>query len=228
MTRTTPVLALILVFALGCGSQLGFGRARTIPAGTVETHAAVTANVSSVRNNPDHPTPMPWPDLMLGVRVGLAERVEAGARLWGVGIDGLAGWGATLDAKVGILVPEGRGWNVAAALSVGYEQIVLGGTPSHVGTITVPILFGLDVGRDQLVFGPRFLAFLWGGEGQGTIEEVAFGMNVGYSFQLGSRFQLMPELVVHYSPVGFDGEDGDPAQHGAWTFHLGLGGALRL
>lgn len=216
--------------AVGCASQTGFGRASTLGQGELEGQAAVTASVASVHASPGDPTPLPWLDLELGAHYGLTDGVDVGARLWGVGIRGLGTWGVALDTKIALLRSdeEGTGWNIAVAGAASYHQILVGGTPTHLLSFTLPVLFGHDFGDDQLVFGPRVVGNLWTGQGQGTIETLSWGLSLGYSIGLGERWQLMPEVVLLYTPVSMNGEMDDPDRSGAGFLHLAVGGAYRF
>lgn len=233
MARSARLATLALLVALattGCASQTGFGRASTLGEGELEAQGALTASVASMQAAPGDPTPLPWLDLELGVHYGLTEDVDVGGRLWGVGIRGLGTWGAALDTKVALLTSDeqGTGWNIAVAGAASYHQILVGGTPTHLLSLTIPVLFGHDFGKSQLVFGPRVVGNLWTGQGQGTIETLSYGLSVGYSIGIGDRWQLMPELVLLATPVSFNGEVHDEDRYGAGFLHLAIGGSYRF
>ena len=231
------LVAALLPSLAACASQTGFGRASTLERGKVQAQAAVTASVASVQMSPGTPVPLPWLDVEAGVHYGLTDDFELGARLWGIGIRGLATWGVAADTKLRLVRSGGegdggddaaRGWHLSVALSPGYHQILFGGTPTHLFTLTLPVLIGFDVGRSQLVFGPRVVGNVWTGQGQGAIETISGGLSVGWSIALGRKWTIMPEVVLLWSPVSFNGEVDDEDQTGAGFLHVGVGGPYEL
>lgn len=230
MRAGASVVAVLSMLASACASQTGLGRASTLEPGQVQAQAAVTASVASVRSTPSGPVPLPWLDLEAGVHYGLARDFEVGARLWGVGIRGLSTWGAALDTKLRLVRPDAdpetgdaRGWHISVGASPAYHQILIGGTPTHLFTLTVPVLFGVDVGRSHLMFGPRVVGNVWTGQGQGAIETLSWGLSVGYAIAIGQKWELVPEIVLLYAPVSFNGEVDDEERTGAGFLHLGFG-----
>jgi hypothetical protein len=118
---------------------------------------------------------------------------------------------------------EARGWHISVGASPAYHQILIGGTPTHLFTLTVPVLFGVDVGRSHLMFGPRVVGNVWTGQGQGAIETLSWGLSVGYAIAIGQKWELVPEIVLLYAPVSFNGEVDDEERTGAGFLHLGFG-----
>lgn len=233
MTRggdnTTVALALALACA-ACAPQTGLGRATTIERGRVQVSGGLDVSLVSMNRAATDPVRLPWLDVVAGVRYGLADRVEIGGRAWAIGVRGLAMWGVAADTKIALLrsSERGAGWNAATAASIGYHQVLVGGTPLHALTLTVPLLFGIDLGRDQLFFGPRVTGQVWTGQGQGAIEAFSFGASAGYSIAFGDRFELIPEIVLMWMPISLNGERHDPDRYGAGYLHLGIGGAYDL
>jgi len=218
------LLLFLLVLPAGCASQTGFGRATTMPEGELQGQAGLTATLGSAQMTPGERTLLPYLDLSAGVRYGLAEDFEVGGRVWGAGIRGLGTWGVSADTKIGLLrsEEEGSGWNVAVATGAAYHQILIGGTPSHLFSLTVPLLVGVDLGRDQLVFGPRVTGQVWTGQGQGSIETLSYGLSLAYAIALGETWELTPEIVATGTPVSFNGEIDDDDRNGAGFLHVGL------
>jgi hypothetical protein len=68
------------------------------------------------------------------------------------------------------------------------------------------VLFGHDFGPHELVIGPRAGYTPWTGEGQNPVKLPWYGASTGVSFAAGSKTFIMPEVVVVYSPVSFNGE----------------------
>ena len=225
--RSFALLALLALLALslvsGCASQVGFGRATTLEPGKHEISGIGQVDLVSPRSRKDGDAAgAPWAHVGIGYRHGIADRFEAGGRAWMFGLPGHLSFGAAADGKVQILRGEpGRGLSIATGASIGYHQAQLGGTPWHSFTGWVPLLFGQDVGKDQVVFGPRAGLTLWAGEGQNTIRLPWFGGSLGVSVQAAKTTRIMPEIVVVYSPVSFNGAV-ENEQRGAFLTQLGL------
>lgn len=227
--RALAVAAAVLC-AAGCASQTGFGRATTLPRGELQGQAGLNLTLGAAQTAPGSRTPLPYLDLLAGLHHGLTDDVEVGGRLFGMGIRGLGFWGVAADTKVSLLRSddEGSGGNIAAAAGASYHQIVVGGTPTHLFALTIPLLFGVDLGRDQLVFGPRVMGQVWTGQGQGSIETMSYGLSVAYSIAIGERWELSPELVWMGTPISFNGEVHGDDRYGAGFLHVGIGGAYRF
>ncbi|MDX2052930.1 MAG: hypothetical protein SFV15_11095 [Polyangiaceae bacterium] len=217
-------LILLTFLTWGCASQAGFGRASALPAGTIEAFGSANVSLATMPTGAEFPIPLPYADLLLGGSYGLNERVAVGGRLWGLGIQGLSHWGVALDSKVELTPPEpGRQWHAAVAGAVGYHQLLVGGTPLHVGSLNLPLLIGRDFGPHHLVFGPRLTWHVNAGEGQGTIETTTYGASVGFGWRIAQRWELFPEAIVGWSPVSFNGQVDSPEHRGASFLHLAIG-----
>ena len=144
--------------------------------------------------------------------------------MWGLGVRGFGVVGGAVDGKVQLLASEAphRGLDVALGTAVAYQHVSLGGHPWQTGGVTVPLLAGLNLGRHQLIAGPRGGLAFWAGESQKTLWLWQIGAAVGFSIYLGKGYRLTPELISQYTPVGFNGTRKDE-RHGAWVTQLGLG-----
>lgn len=214
---------LLAALSIGCASQTGFGRATTLRPGESEIGVGIEATAILVNTRRERPVPVPWLDLAAGYHRGVGERLELGGRAWGLAVErvGFSSFGGAFDAKYQLFRDRGR-WDASVAGALAYHQTRLG-TPWHYATATVPLLFGYDFGESQLVFGPRLGLTLWMGEGQNPIELPLLGTSVAYAWRISKRFQLVPELVLLYTPVSFDGETQDADRYGATTVQLGVG-----
>ncbi|MDX2053983.1 MAG: hypothetical protein SFV15_16395 [Polyangiaceae bacterium] len=217
-------LLLLACLQGSCASQAGFGRASALPKGTIETFGAANVSLATMPTGAEYPVPLPYADILVGASYGLTERVAVGGRLWGLGIEGLSHFGVALDSKLELTPPEpGRRWHAAVAGALGYHQLVVGGTPLHVGSLNVPVLFGRDFGAHHLAFGPRLTWHVNAGQGQSTIETTTYGASVGFGWRVARRLELFPEAIVGWSPVGFNGQVESPEHQGASFLHLALG-----
>lgn len=224
--------AAVAVAALaGCGSQLGMGRARTLDRHKLVVGASGELDVATAARGVEQVIPVPWAEVGVGAHYGVHDRVELGARVWGFGIPTLTTtFGGAVDTKIGFYKPrpdESR-WNVAAGLSLGYQQILYANAPEHVFGGTIPVLFGYDFGPHELVFGPRVATFVSTSYGQETVTTVWPGANVGVAIALGPKLELFPEMVLLYSPVELNGETDDDERSGIGVLQLGLGANFRL
>lgn len=217
-------LSLAVVALAGCGAQTGFGTARVLAPGASE--GAVFLEGSLVTARLDRTTDVPLPLIQGGIayRRGLTEGFELGARAWGLRIRGFASFGASLDGKTQ-LAESGR-VHVALVTSLGYHQVRLGGTPSHVFSGTLPLLIGVDLGRDQLFFGPRLSYGIAASYGANAVSAAYYGLSLGYAWRWTRTFTFVPEVVWMYSPVRFNGEIDDPNRRGSNALQLAVGGII--
>ena len=218
--------AILATFAAGCAAQTGFGRAETLRPGHAAVGGGVELETILINNRVGAPPiPLPWLVFTAGYRRGVSDRLEAGTRVFGFTLPriGLSSYGLALDGKYQLRRRTGGAWDVAVGTSVEYHQVALG-TPWHLVTVTVPVLFGREAGDDAFVFGPRVGYTAWMGSGQNTIDLLLFGGSIGIDFKTGRRFRLCPELVALYSPISFNGEVTRAEKFGATTVNIGVSG----
>jgi len=221
--RLAPLAALLL--ATGCATQSGFGRARALPENTGELGAIVQGSLASVKLSPAEPVPLPWVQVGLGYHEGLGRGLEVGGRLWVSSLLSAKTFGLAADAKLqldSVSGPEDR-FDLAVGASLAYQRDSLGGFPWHSATLTVPLLCGLNLGKHQLVFGPRAGAAFTGSQGQNPLLIGYGGLSLAFAAQVSERLSFTPELVLLYSPISFNGTRDDPSRKGASLLELGLG-----
>lgn len=223
MRWSLGVCATLLATQAGCASQVGFGRASTLPKGASQISGNMQVDLITPKMlDGGKGFTVPWAHVGIGYRRGVADRVELGGRAWFFGLPANHSLGAALDGKVQLLRgAEGKGIHVGTGLSLGYHQAQLGGTPWHSFTAWAPLLFGQDFGPHQFVLGPRGGASLWTGEGQNPVWVPWIGASTGVSLRPVKHTEIMPEIVLVYSPMRFNGEV-DNAQVGAWLMTFGL------
>jgi len=221
---------LILAALAGCAPQAAVGRARTLPPGASTIGGGIDASVTRPNSPNDTDPKLPSGNLGVTYRRGLTDRVEMGGRTWGIGIPAFWTLGIALDGKVSLRrSPDPRhGIDVAADVIVGYERVVNGGTPWHIGSAAATILVGHNLGRHAITWGPRAGYAIWGGEGQNPIYLQLYGASCAFAWRLGKNWELTPELLVLYSPVHFGGEVEGSRQDGAWATQLSIGLTRRL
>jgi len=225
MSRTMLLLMAAMLGA-GCASQVGSGRATTLPKGEAQWGPFLEASVLGPKLQRDTPTQVPWLQFGLAYHRGVTERLEVGGRAWVFGLpDVFTTMGAAADFKWQLTAPDGgQGWDVALLASPTYQRVTLGGAPSwHIAGVTAPLLFGLNLGEHQLVFGPRVGDYVLASYGQTPLNTFWVGASAGFMWRVSKQLELQPELVLHYSPVTFNGESLAGDTRGTSVFSLGMG-----
>lgn len=211
---------LLVLLASGCASQTGLGRATTLGPGVFQFTPALEGTFVSAKNSETGHTTAPWLLLGLGYRHGVTEWLDVGGRVWGFGLPNyFTTAGVALDAKVQLY--KGPRWHIAAAPSVKYHAIALGASPWNIGMIELPVLFGFNFLKHQLVLGVRVTDALLTGLGTNPVNTLWVGTHVGLSLRAG-RVEVMPELGFLYSPIPLNGETADSKRLGSSVLHLGL------
>ncbi len=91
----------------------------------------------------------------------------------------------------------------------------------------IPLLVGINAGPHQLFLGPRGGATVWTAEGQDPIRFLWGGGSLGFSARVAKNFYLVPEVVLLYAPLSFNGTiPGE--RRGVYEAQAGLGAAFDL
>jgi hypothetical protein len=197
-----PLLPLALLLA-GCPSFSTMGTARTIPVGktqfVVSPQAAYTKRWSI--GGLDQRTDALFPQFELGIRHGVTEDVEVGAKGWVLGF--------LVDAKLQLLrsQSDSSGVDLAIAPGVGYLGFTQGqslASPSLTASqnslsFYLPLLVGINfAGGSQLVIGPKLIDQIILPSSQTGAGNVLWGgASLGYAWKVGD-FRLLPEVTVVY------------------------------
>ncbi|HSN98794.1 MAG TPA: hypothetical protein VLS89_10935 [Candidatus Nanopelagicales bacterium] len=216
----------LAALSLGCASQIGMGRARTLDKGKHRIGFSAEADFLTPEAWKESGATLPWAQVGLGYHRGLSDRVEVGARLWGFTIPtAFTTLGGAADLKVAVLRPEeGRGdLNIAAALSLSYHNASYGGQPYHVFGGTLPVLFGVKLGRHELVLGPRVANYTISAYGMNTVNAFYMGGSLGFAARYRETFDFFPEAVAMWSPISLNGEEEVESRVGVGMFQLGFG-----
>jgi len=193
MSRLARLLFSLLTLLSGGCTMSTLGLARSIDPGT--TQAYLAPGVLRVQRSG---APLWTPQVELGGRYGLNERVELGARLW------LPMPGYELAAKVSLLrsPDSNRGFDLAVAPGAGYLYAPGGsgeidGSALHVVSFYLPLLVGWNTGGgNQLVIAPKLVDVLTfaGSEDAMTANLVMIGASVGYVWRVTEGLSIVPEL----------------------------------
>jgi len=189
-------ISLLLVVGLGglvlsgCAST---GMARTLDPGhfqfSVSPSAQLSLGGSAFGSN------VPVPELELGARYGVSERIDVGARLYFPG--------AEADVRFGLLRAPSLRSGVDLTLAPSANFLFL--SPDTPWLVSLPLLIGLNLDGGQFTLGPRVSYVLPGREGSGNT--LLVGTSVGYSFPLNSSIRFSTELSMLTPPTAF-GVDG--------------------
>ncbi|HEY1957512.1 MAG TPA: hypothetical protein VGH28_17960 [Polyangiaceae bacterium] len=215
----------------GCASFSTFGLARTMNKGGIQGWVAPGGG-GAVATATGATGGVGYPMLEGGVRYGVTDNVELGAKL---GFDGF-----TLQGKFGLVRSPSmdHGVNLSVAPQVGFigfgASASGGGSSSStfVGVLTaqLPILFGIDFGGHELVFGPRVVDQVLfgdvgtssGGGGSGTANLLYVGGSIGFAIRVSPYVRIMPEVAVGV-PVYESIADVGSSALGGLVFQGGIG-----
>jgi hypothetical protein len=185
--RIAP-LALATLGLAGCPSISMMGTARTIPEGTYQYYAGASYGVLQdfAVDEDGNPESMNVPSAELGIRYGVTDRIEVGAKIYGAGAEANAKFQVTRSPSL----DRGFDLAVAPALSIyPWSKGVFGW-----GHLAIPIGFNVG-GGNQLVLAPR-VAELLVTSAEGTGNVFWAGASMGFVVKTGrtSRLRVMPEV----------------------------------
>jgi hypothetical protein len=214
--RRAAVAALtVAIGAEGCTAMSTVKTATTVPRGETQVFAAVEGNGGAPVELPVKPL---LPELVVGARRGLTERVELGGKLTSLPL-GRRITTAALEAQVKVQLrrrPDSR-FEVAVGPATGFRWISSSGASMQVSYATLPLLLGCNVGRHQIVVAPEAGLQLWTSAGAGHVWAPVAGLTLGFVWRLGERFALVPEASAYRSRVAID------YSRGTSMIHLGVG-----
>lgn len=144
------------------------------------------------------------PQVEVGARVGVTERIDVGARLFFPG--------AEADVRYGLVrAPSlSDGVDVTLAPSVNYMGLASTDTP---WIVSLPVLIGFNHEGRQLTLGPRFSYVLR--PDSSTESPYLLGTSVSYSVPFNSTLRLITEVSVLGRPTEFG--------HEGVLYRLGVG-----
>lgn len=199
MTSRLLWLSMVVMGTLlsGCASVSTMGLARTLNQGAVQGWVApegggvvALTGVSTASGA----TGVGYPLLEGGIRVGVTDHFELGARL------GLSGIG--LEGKIGFLRSPTMDTGINLSLNPGVTYVGFGAGTAFIGTLTfhLPVLIGIDFGGHELVLGPRFIDQLVfagiTGSGSAGLNVIYAGGSVGFAIKAGSSLRILPEVSI--------------------------------
>jgi hypothetical protein len=198
-----------------CTAMSTIKTADTVPAGKNQFVGALEANGGAPIELPVKPL---LPEFVFGVRRGLTDRLDVGAKLTTLPLGhrittaGLEG-----QVKVQLRRVPGSRYKLALGPAVGFRWISSAGAAMQVSYLTIPFITGIDVGRHQIVVAPEAGVQLWTSAGANEVWAPMLGMSLGFVWRISSHFALVPEVAAYRSTVKIDYSEGSQ------MFHLGIG-----
>jgi hypothetical protein len=184
--------AALVVAASGCASYTTFKTAETLAPG--RSQLLVAAQLQGAGTTDGVAAPMP--ELAVGLRRGMAERLEldATATLLPLG-RALTVGSAEVAAKRLMWTSGDERWSLALGAGVGYRVTTSSDAVFEAVHASLPVSVGLALGRHQLVVSPTVGAQRWYSSGARPVDLPFAGASLGFRWQLGKRVALLPELT---------------------------------
>ena len=190
------LLVLLLVApAAACGSYSTYRTTRL--ASTSKTEILVGAQVAGASSPEGGAAPLP--ELALAARRGVGDRYEVQANGTLLALKQARTGSLELGGKVRVL-SHGR-WSLAAGAAAGYRIGESGGAIIEGAYVSAPLSGGIDLGRHQLVLSVTGGYQRWYSSGARPVDVPFVGESIGFLWQIGRRWALLPELGTAYTPV---------------------------
>ncbi len=210
--------AAVLTLALAaCGTGSTYRTTRIVPAGHTEWLAGLQvsgAGTVGVDEGGGNGGALPLPELALAARRGLDERFELQANATLLAVKPAQTGSLELAAKARI-AESGR-WSRAVGAGAGYRITQAGGAVIEDIFATIPLIGGVELGRHQLVFSIDGGYHRLYSSGARPINVPFIGESIGFRWQIGRTWALLPELGGGWTPTSnFMTED-------SRLFHVGI------
>ena len=188
--------ALVLAaLCAGCGSYTTYKTTRIVPAGHTEWLFGLQAAGASVPGSGG----VPLPEVAIAARRGVGDRYEVQANGTMLPIKQLATGSLELAGKAR-LVASGR-WSLAVGAGAGYRIAESGGAIIEGAFASLPVIGGVDLGRHQLVLSVTGGYQRWYSSGAHVVEIPFVGESLGFLWQLGEHWALLPEAGTAWTPA---------------------------
>jgi hypothetical protein len=199
----------------GCTAMSTVKTAATVPRGQTQVVTAVEGNGGAPVELPVKPL---LPELVVGVRRGLTERVELGGKLTTLPLGRrLTTAGLEAEVKVQLRRRPDSHLEIALGLAGGFRWISSSGAAMQVSYLSLPLLLGWNVGRHQIVLTPEAGLQLWTSAGSSEVWAPLTGLTLGFVWRLGERFTLVPEAGAYRTKMAIE------HSRGTVMVHLGVG-----
>ncbi|MEO7091811.1 MAG: hypothetical protein ABI175_01090, partial [Polyangiales bacterium] len=142
--------ALLLLALVGCGSYSTYKTTRIVPPGQTEWLFGTQVGGASLPGNAERGTVAPMPETSAGVRRGWANRYELQLNTTLCVLKQVRTGSVELAGKMRV-AEHGR-WSLAVGAAGGYRYMESSGAVIEGGHVAVPVIGGVDLGKNQLVF----------------------------------------------------------------------------
>ena len=196
-------VAVLALAAAACGTGSPYRTTRIVPAG--QTELLVGLQISGVKTTgideagQTSNRAAPLPEVAIAARRGVDERFEV--QLNGTLLPTPVAQTGSLELAGKLRVVEHGRWSLATGAGVGYRISQAGGAIIEDVFASVPVIGGVDLGRHQLVVS------LHGGyhrvysSGAQPVDVPYVGQSIGFRWQIGRAWALLPELGTAWSPT---------------------------
>lgn len=207
----TRFLLVTLVALTGCGAYTSYKHTRLAPAGTTDWLFATQFSGAGTGTSDN----APMPELAAGARRRIHERADAGLTATFLPL-GPAFSTFSLEASGKAFLGRRGRWSAAVGAGTGYRITYSSGATIEGVHIAVPLILAADLGRHQLVWSPTAGYERYWSTGARPVDVPFAGWSLGFRWQLGRRWALLPEGTVGYTPArNFMTED-------SRLFHVGV------
>jgi len=189
------VKALALLLLVGCGSYSTYRTTKIVPAGKTEWLFGAQATGTSAPGQGG----APMPELSAGARRGVGDRYEVQASGTMLALPQLVTGSLEVAGKLRV-VQHGR-WSLAVGAAAGYRLAESGGAIVEGAHVAAPVIFGIDLGRHQLVLAATGGYQRWYSSGAQPVAVPFIGESIGFRWQVGERWALLPEIGAAYTPM---------------------------
>ncbi len=212
MSRAIVAIVVVLVAALaGCGSYTSYKHTQLARPG--KTDWLFASQLSGAGTGTADNAPLP--EFAAGARRRVHERADVGVTTTFLPL-GPAFTTFSVEASGKLaLVRRGR-WSAALGAGAGYRVTHSSGATVEGVHLALPLILGVDLGRHQLVYSPAAgYQRVWS-TGARPVDVPFAGWSLGFRWQIGRRWALLPEGTVGYTPArNFMTED-------SRLFHVGV------
>jgi hypothetical protein len=197
------VRALLLLLLAACGAGSTYRTTKIAPVGKTEwlfglqVSGAQTAGIDEAGRQTDGAAPLP--ELAIAARRGLHERVEL--QVNGTLLPTQVAQTGSLELGGKARLWEDGRWSLAAGAGVGYRLTHAGGAMIEDIYISAPVIGGIELGRHQLVLAIHGGYHRLYSSGARPVNLPYIGQSIGFRWQIGRRWALLPELGGAWTPA---------------------------
>ena len=179
----------------GCGSYSTYRTTRIAKPGTTDYLFGAQASGAMAVDG----TVAPLPEFAIAARRAVHERIEVQANATMLPIKQLRTGSIELGGKAR-LFEHGR-WSIAAGAAAGYRLAESGGAIVEGVHVAAPVIFGVDLGRHQLVWSVVGGYQKWYSSGAHPVEVPFIGDSLGFLYVIKNRWAILPEVGAAYTPT---------------------------